>query len=398
MSINNRITGASSKERLPLIYDPVDRKCFDGTDYFTATKTELNEWNILKSNTSKYIPIKKDINESFENAYDMFVSRADALKKDSKNKLNLYKTGTLKKTCLSYFFQIANKKKKFVEAMTEDEVKWICNCNHGQIFYKDSAFSGEVHSYDVNSMYLSMMSSVNFKIPMKRGTFRLLTVDEFDNMRANFFEYGIYRVRIISDGSANTNKMFRFNKNNHYTSIDMNVAKKLGLEIMIVNDGRPNFLHYGSGTCDTGSRVFKDFATKLFDWRTKSKNKDCKVIASMLWGSLSEKNLKSIQYDCQKEFDFNIDSDRYDILNTSNIRADIWKIDFVEKGKYFKFAWARMKPFLLAYARQYIGRQIANHLDHIVMVNTDGFYSKIVLDIAIGTEMGCMKYEGLKNM
>ena len=117
-----------------------------------------------------------------------------------------------------------------------------------------------------------------------------------------------------------------------------------------------------------------------------------------LWGSLSEKNLKSIQYDCQKEFDFNIDSDRYDILNTSNIRAEIWKIDFVEKGKYFKFAWARMKPFLLAYARQYIGRQIEQYLDQIVLVNTDGFYSKDPLDIAIGVEIGKLKYEGLKNM
>ena len=99
--------------------------------------------------------------------------------------------------------------------MTEDEVKWICNCNHGQIFYKDNTFSSEVHRYDVNSMYLSMMSSANFKIPMKRGTFKTLTVDEFDTMRANFFEYGIYRVRIISDGSANTNKMFRLNKKNN---------------------------------------------------------------------------------------------------------------------------------------------------------------------------------------
>ena len=57
-----------------------------------------------------------------------------------------------------------------------------------------------------------------------------------------------------------------------------------------------------------------------------------------------------------------------------------------------------MKPFLLAYARQYIGRQIANHLDNIVHVNTDGFYSKIALDITIGVEMGKLKYEGLKNM
>ena len=68
MSINNRITGCSSKARLPLLYDPVDKQCFDGTEYFTATKKELNDCNVLKINTSKYIPIKKDKDETFEDA------------------------------------------------------------------------------------------------------------------------------------------------------------------------------------------------------------------------------------------------------------------------------------------------------------------------------------------
>ena len=396
MSINNRITGCSSKARLPLLYDPVDKQCFDGTEYFTATKKELNDWNVLKSNTSKYIPIKKDKDETFEDAYEKFVKQADALKTDSGGKINLYKTGTLKKSSLSFFFKTANKKKHLCEQMTDDEVRWICKCDHGQIYYKDKIYEGEAHSYDINSMYLSMMSCVNFKIPMKQGTFKTLSADDFTKMEAKYFEYGIYRVRIESDDHVNTKKMFRFNKNNHYTSIDMNVAKKLELKMTIIEDGRDNFLHYGAGTCSTGSRVFKEFATKMYGWRMKSGNKDFKMMIVLLWGSLSESNLKSIQYDNNLDFDFNIDTDRYEILNTISLRDDIWKVDYVEKNKYFKFAWSRLKPFLLAFARQHLGRIMAPYLDEIVHVNTDGFRTKTEIDIKLGSGLGEIKYEGLK--
>jgi hypothetical protein len=229
---------------------------------------------------------------------------------------------------------------------------------------------------------------------MKQGTFKKLSADHFDN--AKFFGYGIYRVRIESDGNVNTVKMFRFNKNNHYTSIDLNVAKKIGLKMTIIVDGHDNFLHYGKGTCDTGSRVFKEFVTTLYDWRVRSGNKDIKMIMNLLWGSLAQKNLKSIQYDNNLDFEFNIDTDKYDVLNTVNIRDDIWKIDFVEKTRYFKYAWSRIKPFLLAYARQHLGRQIESYLDDVVYVNTDGWRTRNEIDIELGTGLGQIKYEGLK--
>ena len=203
-------------------------------------------------------------------------------------------------------------------------------------------------------------------------------------------------MNIESDGAVNTIKLFRFNKNNYYTSIDLNVAKKYGLKMTLIVDGKANFLAYGKGCCETGTRIFKEFVTTLYDWRVKSGNKDFKTIIVLLWGSLSQKNLKSIQYDNNLEFDFNIDTDKFDIIDTINIRNDIWRVDFVEKNKYFKYAWSRLKPFLLAYARQHVGRVMQPYLDQIVHINTDGFRTRSQIDIELGTGLDQIKYEGLK--
>ena len=132
------------------------------------------------------------------------------------------------------------------------ENEWFMQCNHGQIVFS-KPYEGETHSYDINSMYASIMRHVNFKIPIKQGTFQKLTTQEFDD--AKFFQYGIYRVIIKNNGEENTRKMFRFNTNHYYTSTDLSVAKKLGLTMTLMEDCEFNFLGYGKGTCMQGILV-----------------------------------------------------------------------------------------------------------------------------------------------
>jgi hypothetical protein len=54
-----------------------------------------------------------------------------------------------------------------------------------------------------------------------------------------------------NEGQPNTRKMFRFNPNNYYTTIDLNNAKKLRLKIKIIETAEYNFLGYGKGTTVT---------------------------------------------------------------------------------------------------------------------------------------------------
>ena len=54
--------GSSKKPRKVLIYEGT--YCFDGVKYFHSKR--LLEFGVTKSKTSKYIPIKKDPNKTFE--------------------------------------------------------------------------------------------------------------------------------------------------------------------------------------------------------------------------------------------------------------------------------------------------------------------------------------------
>ena len=400
----NRILGLSKDERTPLIYDPVTTQAFDGIKHFTTTKPEINAWSVTNSYKSPYIPIKKETDKSLEETYNDFIKQADKLKTQSRGRINLYKSGSLQKASLALFFFMANKRGIVPEELTEMETKWLISCNHGQMTYVETADMKDnmFHSYDINSMYASLMRDVHFKIPIKQGTFMKLTKEYFDELK--FYQYGIYRVQIDNDGHENTRKMFRFNANNYYTTIDLNTAKKLKLKINLIEDEEYNFLSYGKGKTVTGSVLFKLFVDMLYKMRVETKNNDFKKILNLLWGSLCATNVQTFQYDITKELNVNIDlnPDKVVILNQFFVRDNIFKIEYCKKTDYFKYPWARLKCFILAFGRKKITEIIEPYLGSIVSLNCDGFKSRNILhglneltDIELGEGIGKIRYEGL---
>lgn len=383
--------GLSKKERTPLVYDTRTKQAFDGIKHFTVTKAEINEWSITKSYTSEYIPIKQEKDKSLEQTYNAFIEQADKLKKQSRGKINLYKVGTLQKASLSLFFYTIHKLKIKPDPLTELETAWLINTNHGQMIYNEP-YDGPLYSYDINSMYASLMRDVNFKIPIKSGTFMKITKAEFDELK--YYQYGIYRVEIVNN--QNTRKTFRFNPNNYYTTIDLNMAKSLGLTINIL-DTDYNFLSYGSGTTVTGSVLFKPFIDMLYEMRKKHSNNDFKKILNLNWGSLCATNISTYQYDITKDLNINIniDTDRHTIIN-QYLMGDTVKIEYCKKNEYFKYNFVRFKPFLLAFGRKRITDIIKPYIDNIKAINTDGFKVNLELvDIKLGSEIGGLRFEGL---
>ena len=415
----NKLTGLSVKERTALLYNPLTKECYDGEKHFTATKIEINQWSITKSYTSKYVPIKCPEHRTLEEAHSDFVKQADKLKEQSNGLINLYKTGTLKRASLALFFYMANKNEYVPEELTDMEIEWLNNTNHGQLVYLEPAEGSPLdvkdmplHSYDINAFYNSLMRDVHFKIPIKQGTFKTIESKDFNKLQ--FFQYGIYRVIIEQPRKVTLEpdmdeddyekyfhyrtckKIFRFNKNNYYTSIDLNVAKKLKLNMSIIEDGTHNFLSYGSGTTLTGSQLFGFFVKDLYKLRTETKNKDFKLIMNLLWGSLCETNISHYQYDVTKGgINIDIDTKKYDILNQYFVRDNIFKIEYCKKNNYYKYPWARMKPFLLAFGRQKLGRVMMPYIDTVMTVNTDGFKTYREIDIQTGTGIGEVRYEGI---
>ncbi len=65
----HKVAGISRKQRRAIIYD--ENNYFDGKYYYETDKEKIREWSFTNSYKSKYIPIKKDDDKSFEECFDM---------------------------------------------------------------------------------------------------------------------------------------------------------------------------------------------------------------------------------------------------------------------------------------------------------------------------------------
>ena len=102
-----KVYGTSSKQRKLIIYEHLDDdsvRYYDGKSYHETTKDIIHQWAFVKSYSSKYIPIKKDENKSFEQSFSEFVEKANMFRKltlglgqDGKQSLvNLYRRNVCK--------------------------------------------------------------------------------------------------------------------------------------------------------------------------------------------------------------------------------------------------------------------------------------------------------------
>ena len=191
-----KIVGISKKQRKLIIYEHIENdicKYYDGKEYHETTKETIHEWTFTKSYSSKYIPIKKDENKTFEQSFNEFVEKANTFRKlslgsDNKNALvNLYKTGSVTNTARTLFYDYCNTQNIKAEPITFDESIFIKNSSTGALIYSNNTYTGPLYSYDINSCYPSILRDDKFKIPIKPGIIKTLSKDEFDKMKSTFF-------------------------------------------------------------------------------------------------------------------------------------------------------------------------------------------------------------------
>ena len=190
------------------------------------------------------------------------------------------------------------------------------------------------------------MRDDKFKIPIKPGIIKTLSKDEFDKMKSTFFSYGIYRCKITSEKPT---KLFRFNKNNYYTTQDLRNATLLKLNIAFI-DVENNFLHYPPNTLISGKNLFKWFVDTLYELKTKDKR--FKEILNSLWGVLVQMKKTRLVIDINKESDINLNTDEIEILSQV-IEKDKCIIEYMFKNKScFKTHFGRFKPFILSQCKK----------------------------------------------
>jgi hypothetical protein len=230
---NCKCRDISYTQKIPILYDRKANECYDGVEKINIPKKSENP------KYSKYVLINRDNYKiSIEEEYVEYIKTADTLYKESKGVLDLRK-GNIKTTALNLF----DKFTKFLlnpKRIAQDEAIWVSESNMGAIITAEK-YEGSAYKYDVKSMYPSFLKSP-LKFPIERGEFKILSTEEFEKME--FFQFGIYRVKIEKSEDIHTNKLFRFNKFCKYTHTTLEHAKLLKLKMTLIQDKTANFLYY----------------------------------------------------------------------------------------------------------------------------------------------------------
>jgi hypothetical protein len=328
------------------------------------------------------LDLKKHEKMEMSDVYKQFIKDADILKSETKGLINLYKTGSNRKTSRYLFNTLTSSIQ--TDDIEQDEAIYLNNISTGPLIYAQK-YEGPGYEYDYKSMYPSIMKNQHFYVPLKRGEFKLLTQAEF--LKLPYYSYGIYRVEIERIDTM----LFRYNCKNYYTQIDLTEAKHLGLKMKIIEDGKPNFLFYDRSGMIEGNKLFAEYVDILYKLKEKGIRK-AKSILNCLWGALCQKDELKLVFQ-KKGPEIDLKEDRT-ITEMYPLNSKDEMIKFVKNDKYYATNFARMKPFLLAKGRKMIADTIEPFIIDVKRLHTDGFVVSKKLNIKTGDKIGDLTYKG----
>lgn len=386
-----KVTGVSYQEKTILMYTYDKPKqiatCYDGTNTFTKTRQEI--YNMLEDfvnqeyvlvQVDKKVASEEDFN--LEEHYKSYIDSANIMKKETQGLVNMFKTGTYKRTALNlfeYFNQHTNP-----DDIRQDEATWIQKAKSGPLIY-GTQYTGEAYKGDFVSMYPSTMANKQGKFPIKRGVFSKITKEEFTK---GILPYGIYRCVI----SGNVDKrLFRINPQDHYTHIDIEIARRLKYTIRLIEDEKPNALTYERSSLVTGHQLFGDFVKIMFGFKNR-KIPHAKDILTILWGALCELNRMTHEFELGKT-DFNV-RDNQSMTDIRQLTNGQYKMSYVPNDKMFETNYARIAPFILARGRYLLSKVVTPFIEDVVFLHTDGFITKTKQNLKYGLNLGDIRYEG----
>jgi hypothetical protein len=326
-----------------------------------------------------FIPLAED--REMKEYYKEITKIADGLKTASKGVINLYNTGTYVKTALHFFEQTT--KHIQCDPIDEEESEFIENCRHGSIVFAEE-HKGLTYQYDFKSFYPYIMSDNHILFPIKKGEFKTLSQKEFSELK--FYQCGIYRCKI----EVPNNKLFRRNKNNYYTQIDLNRAKELGYKMKLIVDGKPNFLYYDRKKMILGYHLFKDYVQLLFKMK-EDKVAGAKEILNILWGALGQ--IETIKLHVGEDEELDIGNNRR-IQSITPMGKGRLMVKIVKNDRIYRTNYARILPFLLAKGRMEMSRMVEPHIEFVKRVYTDSMFTTKLLPVKIGNKLGDLCYKG----
>ncbi|GET53364.1 hypothetical protein GLOIN_2v1849173 [Rhizophagus irregularis DAOM 181602=DAOM 197198] len=164
------------------------------------------------------------------------------------------------------------------------------------------------------------------------------------------------------------------NKRGIYTFIDLQRAKKLGLNIQLIQDGKPNALIYDREARIPGTVIFGEYVHFLFKIKNQGgiAGRVAKRVLNTLWGALCQRkrNYKTLTTDQTDPFTF---PEGHTLDSIIPVGSDQWRFQFTNPGNPFKGEYPRIAPFLLARGRKITSEAIQPYKDKVRRIHTDGF-------------------------
>lgn len=376
----------SQKSRTPImIYATCEKICaYDGNEDLELSRLDYYKIKNLLHEKYIYVPYTdehkaKEKRRSLKECYEEWREIADELHKETNGMIDMTKTGSYQNTACR-IFQFYSQS-IHPEPINQHEALWLNYATVGSIIFSEE-YKGPLNSYDFVGSYASILADQRFYVPIKPGKFEKMEELDKDNIT-----YGIYRCIITSNNDEQSYKVFRFNKYNYYTSIDIKKAFELGYSVELIQDEQPNALKYYRDCILLGSEVFKRTVEYLAKLKKKGV-KGAKLILASLWGKLCEVKKKKQVVTDEVEWDKDHSIHRiYPSPDGSTV------FQFVKNSDSFKTYYARIKPFVLAFGRKKVSDVIAPIKEHVYKCHTDSVYtSKKIKDT--GDELGQLKYNG----
>jgi hypothetical protein len=238
------------------------------------------------------------------------------------------------------------------------------------------------YGYDFRANYPTILQREDFKIPTTAPVEEILK----KLPKRKDIKLGIYRVKITSEHKK-ARHIFAFSKHHHYTDISLKFAmkhkKQFDFKFELIQDGKTNAYIYNDYV--SGSEVFGRWYNELMQLKTKfPKNKLVKHLLSSIWGTITHTNIliRTEKQMIDEKLDMYNKYEVYDL----KLKKDREYYELVETKKAYTFN-IRIKPFLVAYARNGIAKVIIDNIDTFVRVQTDGACFRKPIDYE--------KYDGL---
>ena len=321
---------------------------------------------------NKKLLIKTSSRDKLVEEHCDYLFKADELLAASKGFINMYKSPYVHRLALDMWRQ---KSKSFVEPenMTIDEEYITDKAFHGGIYWYEE-YEGYGVDYDINSFYSYCLISQAFTFPISQGVYGTLTTEEFESLE--FYKYGYYKCKI---GKTKTLKL----REGWITHYDLTHAKEAGYEVELITDKGNNICLYEKRA--NGKKVFGDYINEMYNLKTEKF--DTKLFMTSLWGGLCSKNKKTTR----------IYKDASEIVNVigqieqieDNSKTTV--ITTIDTDNIFKYPYARIGPFLTAYARLQMFRKIKPYMHLIKAINCDGFIATEKIDLDFGDGLGQWK-------